>query len=470
MKMNLGQENEKQEFKTGLAQLEKGLKSLTAMLNRGGEGTVYFGVNDDGEVVGVNIGARSLMDIRERAAELIEPRIVCDIAELKDETGLRYIRLHAEGGDTPYSFDGRYYIRTVAADEQAGNDVLRKMLCAGETDLLTQITSDEQRLTFDGLNKMLSAHGIHVDDSAEILGNFGLKCRDGGYNLLAYLLSDQNRFIIKVMRFAGTDKTVVDERITLTGQCLLKSVEDVLNYFKIMHMPKKVDLDDGFRSETPLFDLQSFREAWINACVHNSWASRIPPSVYIFDDRIEIVSYGGLPYGLSEEGFFAGVSKPVNKRLFNVFITCDFSEQSGHGIPQIVKNYGRNAFSFRDGMVTVTIPLGYRQRRMVNSPSVGEYLVQYPGGVPFLWSPGSMPGTVSSGAYFDPALYLSQNQQNVLNFFEKNPRSTLSEAAEACGLSLGGVKKVVKSLQNAGLLFRRGEKSNSVWIVLQRNR
>ena len=69
--MNLGKENEKQEFKAGLGQLDKGLKSLSAMLNRGSEGTVVVGVDDDGTVKGLEIGKRTLLDIRSRAAELI---------------------------------------------------------------------------------------------------------------------------------------------------------------------------------------------------------------------------------------------------------------------------------------------------------------------------------------------------------------------------------------------------------------
>ena len=48
--MNIGTENETTEFKKSLSQLDKGLKSLSAMLNRNGYGTVYFGVNKDGEV------------------------------------------------------------------------------------------------------------------------------------------------------------------------------------------------------------------------------------------------------------------------------------------------------------------------------------------------------------------------------------------------------------------------------------
>lgn len=116
--VNLGFENEKQEFKAGLAQLDKGLKSLSAMLNRGREGAVYFGVDDDGNVKGLDIGKRTLLDIRSRAAELIDPRIMLDIKEMADEEGRTYIRVHAEGSDIPYSCDGRYYLRTASADEQ----------------------------------------------------------------------------------------------------------------------------------------------------------------------------------------------------------------------------------------------------------------------------------------------------------------------------------------------------------------
>jgi len=129
--MNLGKEDDKQEFKLGLAQLDKGLKSLAAMLNRGGRGTVYFGVDDDGTVRGLNVGKRTLLDIRARAAELIEPRVICTIEELHDEDGRAFIRVQAEGCDIPYACDGRYYIRTVSADEQIGSAQLRKMLIGG---------------------------------------------------------------------------------------------------------------------------------------------------------------------------------------------------------------------------------------------------------------------------------------------------------------------------------------------------
>ena len=434
--MNLGQENEQQEFKLGLGQLDKGLKSLSAMLNRGTEGTVFFGVDDDGTVKGLDIGKRTLLDIRSRAAELIEPRIILDIKELSDEDGRVYVRVHAEGSDIPYACDGRYYLRTASADEQIGSDLLRKILVSGDADMLMQISSENQRLTFQGMTEYLRNKGIHAAEEREFLNSFGMFNKDGRYNLLAYLLSDQNEMILKVMRFAGRDKTAVDERMSFSRQSLILSVQQVLDYFQMIGLSKKVDLSTGVRSETSLFDLQSFREAWINACVHNTWTDKIPPAVYIYDDRIEVVSYGGLPYGLSEEGFYTGTSKPVNHRLFNIFITCGFSEQSGHGVPQIVKRYGREAFSFRDDLLIVTIPFGFE--------------------------PDYVKARVMRETVQDR---LTDNQKAVICYLSDHPHALLQEAADACHLSLGGVKKIVGRLQEMKLLKREGAKNKPTWVV-----
>ena len=54
--MNVGDENELNEFKESLSQLDKGLKSMTAMLNKHGKGRVFFGVDDDDAVIGARCG------------------------------------------------------------------------------------------------------------------------------------------------------------------------------------------------------------------------------------------------------------------------------------------------------------------------------------------------------------------------------------------------------------------------------
>ena len=174
----------------------------------------------------------------------------------------------------------------------------------------------------------MTGRGNQRFEGSKTASGIGVGRKTTKYNLLAYLLSDQNEMVIKVIRFAGKDKTTLDQRAEFKGQCLLLTVQQVLECFTLFNLSKKITINAGIREETPLIESEAFREAWINACVHNTWIEQVPPSVYIYDDRLEVVSYGGLPFGLSEEGFFAGTSKPVNNRLFTIFIGCGFSERT----------------------------------------------------------------------------------------------------------------------------------------------
>lgn len=76
-----------------------------------------------------------------------------------------------------------------------------------------------------------------------------------------------------------------------------------------------VKIEGAVRQETKLFDFSCFREAWLNACLHNKWSRQTSPTVYLYSNRIEIISTGGLPADFSEEDFFKGRSKPVNIEL-----------------------------------------------------------------------------------------------------------------------------------------------------------
>ena len=307
--MNLGHENETLEFKESLGQLDKGLKSITAMLNRSGYGCVCFGVLDNGDVKGLTVGPNTLMDIRNKIKFLISPQALVHIEKVTVGK-LDYIKVTAHGSDIPYSCDGRYYIRNVAADETVSNEILRKMLTTSETDIIRRIPSEDQDLTFNQFDSFMSKYGIHTGSSISFHKNYGLKNDEGKFNLMAYLLSDQNNVSIKVVKFEGTDKSTMSERTDFGSQCLLRSVQEVLEYVKVNNAVK-VDLSGGIRKETPLLDYESFREAWINACLHNSWSEMLPPSVFVYDDRMEIVSYGGLPFGLSKEGFFKGTPRSI---------------------------------------------------------------------------------------------------------------------------------------------------------------
>lgn len=433
--MNIGFENEYQEFKDGLGQLDKGLKSLTSMLNKHGQATVYFGVDDDGNVCGLNIGKNTLMDIRNRICDKIEPRIYAEIQELTDDTGKKYIKVNANGFDIPYSFDGRYYLRNVSADEKASNDILRKMLATSDSDILRQMASPIQELTFTSLFGILAGNGIHPKPTLEFYSNYGLLNRDGKFNMNAYLLSNNNEISLKVVVFEGLDKSVMSKRTEYGSKCLLVSMSEVMQYFETINVTN-VNLDGALREEQPLFDYPSFREAWINACLHNDWKNGIAPSIYMFDNRIEIVSYGGLPFSLSKEGFYHGTSVPVNKSLLTVFMAAKFAEQSGHGVPTIVEKYGRDVFSFDDGMLKVTLPLSFIRPEV----TIRKRSIMFKKG-------------------------LTENQKKVIDILLADNSLTLDDVAKQIGISHAGVKKICSKLQDYGVLERVGAKRNGKWII-----
>lgn len=118
-----------------------------------------------------------------------------------------------------------------------------------------------------------------------------------------------------------------------------------------------VDVGGSPRKESRLFDFPCFRETWLNACLHNRWSRQTPPAVYMFEDRIEIISVGGLPDGLTLEEFYEGKSKPVNLELQQLMVQLDYIEQTGHGVPLIVSRYGKEVFDITENFITVTIPL-----------------------------------------------------------------------------------------------------------------
>ena len=113
--MNIGYETETIEFKKSTGELKEGIISLSSMLNKHSDGTVYFGVKNNGDVLGQEIGDRTLRDVSQMIANAIKPQIISTITlELLD--GNNVVKVHAQGSEKPYSAFGRYYIRSADED------------------------------------------------------------------------------------------------------------------------------------------------------------------------------------------------------------------------------------------------------------------------------------------------------------------------------------------------------------------
>lgn len=62
--MNIGKENEQIEFKKSTSELRAALDSISAILNKHGNGIIYFGVKDNGDVCGQQLGSDTIRDMR----------------------------------------------------------------------------------------------------------------------------------------------------------------------------------------------------------------------------------------------------------------------------------------------------------------------------------------------------------------------------------------------------------------------
>ena len=428
--MNFGMETELVEFKKTTGELKEGIVSLASMLNKNGKGTLYFGVKNDGEVIGQQIGDRTLREISQGIANGIKPQVIPTIImELCDDKNV--IKVAVEGDERPYSAYGKYYMRSADEDREISPQQLRSLMLS-VSDSIVNIEANNQELTFDQLKMLYVGNGLTLRENT-FKQNLNLLTRDGAYNLMAAILADVNSYSIKVAVFRGTDKTELVKRNEYGYKCMLVAVKQVLDYMEALN-DTVVDVGGSLRKESKLFDFSCFREAWLNACLHNRWSRQTPPVVYMFEDRIEIVSVGGLPDGLTLEEFYEGKSKPVNLELQQIMVQLDYIEQTGHGVPLIVSKYGKEVFDITENFITVTIPLNKKKK-------------------------------VESGLLEKEEQMIDEYDEEILRLMEKNSSIKVSEISKQIGLGTTTITKRIRQLRERGIIERIGAKKNGHWIV-----
>lgn len=426
--MNIGMETETVEFKKTTGELKEGMISIASMLNKSGRGILYFGVRNDGEVVGQQIGDRTMREISQGIAVAIKPQIIPTIMmELCD--GKNVIKVTVEGDEKPYSAYGKYYMRSADEDREIAPQQLRNLMLS-ISDSIVNIEANNQQLTFEQLKTLYAGNNLTLRENT-FKQNLNLLTRAGTYNLMASILADSNSYSIKVAVFRGTDKTDLIKRNEYGYKCMLVAVKQVLDYMEALN-DTVVDVGGSLRKERQMFDFSCFREAWLNACLHNRWSRQTPPAVYMFDDRIEIISVGGLPDGLTLEEFYEGKSKPVNLELQQIMVQLDYIEQTGHGVPLIVSKYGREVFDITENFITVTIPLNKGVKEKDN---------------------------------LEKKRLIDNKDEEILRLMQENSSISVNEMSKQINLGTTMLTKRIRRLKEEGLVERRGSKKKGQWIV-----
>ena len=161
---NLGRESETLEFKESTVELEDALIAMVAMLNKRRHGTICFGVRNDGEVIGQDVGKRTITKISQAFKNHIDPAVIPRI-DVMSEEGKEYLMVRAEGSDRPYAFRGDIYIRSGEENKRIPMSELRKLF-QSSSDLLRMSKAVDQNLTFGDLCYRLVRRGLHAEDGA----------------------------------------------------------------------------------------------------------------------------------------------------------------------------------------------------------------------------------------------------------------------------------------------------------------
>lgn len=336
-------------------------KEVVAFLNSKDGGVIYIGIDKHGNVVGVIDADQEQLLIKDRLKNNIVPSclglfdLVLEQNESKD-----IIKIIVAGGyEKPY-YVKKYglsekgaFIRIGSAAEPMSAGQIESLFSKRIRNSIGNIQSPQQDLKFQQLH--IYYQSVEKTLNEQFARNLELLTEDGKYNYVAYLMNDVNAISIKVARYKGLDRVDLIESNEYGYESLVKGTKQVLDKLNIENRTiTKITAKE--RDEKRLWNAIALREAIINAFVHNDYTREIAPKFELFDDRIEITSYGSLPAGLSQAEFFDGFSVPRNKELMRIFKDLDLVEQLGSGIPRILKAYAKDCFQFSENFLRLTLP------------------------------------------------------------------------------------------------------------------
>ena len=423
------------------------VKEIVSFLNGNG-GIIIIGVKDNGTVVGVDKVDEVLRKISDIITNQIEPNPQDEIrSELKFDEGKIIVAININKGRRHLYCQKKYGYSSTGCNIRIGTTCkemtteqikIRYEQKFIDTEYMLKKRASLSDLSFRELKIYYSENGYHIENGS-FETNFNLKNKNNEYNLLAELLSDRNNIPLIFVKFQGKDKASISERSNYGYGCLLTSYIKIKNRLQAENICIS-DTTVRPRKDVYLFNYDCVNEAILNALVHNDWTIT-EPQISMFDDRLEILSHGGLPNGMTEKQFFDGISKPRNTTLMRIFLNMGLAEHTGHGIPTIIKEYGKDIFEIENNYIKCVIPFNKDVVNKVENKNVGKNVGKKIG--------------------------LNKTEIKVIDLLIENPNYTYEELAENIGVTKRTIERAFKTLQEKKLIERIGSNRKGSWIILK---
>lgn len=337
------------------------LKTVSAYANYH-DGVIVIGVTDKGECSGVDHPEEIRLSIENAINDSLEPKPFYEIEKAEYETKILVLLKVYKGDYTPYTFKQKAYKRMDTSTVQVDRHAYEELILQGRNSSLEELPADFQNLSFQFLStKLKQRMGIHFL-SDDLLITLRLKS-SGKYNNAAMLLSDENPMEnaeIQLIAYRNDSVKEIKDRQILKGISVLEQYEKCMDFF-VKHINVGEVIDGPYRKTMEDIPLVAYREAIANMIVHRDYSRHGAARVEVFADRIEVVSPGGLPIGISEDEYLQGkVSVARNRILADIFLRLKIIEKLATGVRRIKEYYKESKtkpqFLVSENTILVVLP------------------------------------------------------------------------------------------------------------------
>lgn len=333
------------------------LKTVSAFSNYDG-GEILFGVDDDGNIKGLSDVKQACLDIENKINDSISPQ---PNYTLEIQNNEQTIKLSVKSGlQKPYLYKSKAYKRNDTATIEVDTLEFSRLVLEGKNIRFEELPCKDQELSFEILQSNLKEK-IQIETfNKDTLKTLNLYDDVNGFNNAAGLLADKNHFPgIDIVKF-GENISIIQKRITFENTSVLGIYEKALSVFRDYYQYEVIQGAD--RKMVEKIPEAAFREAIANALIHRVWDVDLQIRVSMFDDRIEVVSPGGLPSGITKDEYLSGkLSVLRNRNLANVFYRLGFVEIFGTGITRIKQIYSealtKPGFEVSENAIKIILPI-----------------------------------------------------------------------------------------------------------------
>ena len=333
------------------------LKTVSAFSNYDG-GSILFGIDDNGNVKGLPDIKQACLDIENKINDSISPQ---PNYTLEVQNNNQTIKLTVKSGiQKPYLYKSKAYKRNDTATIEVDTLEFSRLILEGKNIRFEELPCKDQELSFEILYSKLK-ESVQIETfNRDTLKTLNLYDNVNGYNNAGGLLADRNHFSgIDMVKF-GESISIIQKRVTFENISILDVYEKAIAVFRDYYEYEVIQEAD--RKKVEKIPEVAFREAIANSLIYRVWDVESQIRVLMFDDRIEVVSPGGLPSGITVNEYLSGkLSALRNRNLANVFYRLGFVEIFGTGIIRIKQLYeeslAKPEFEVSENAIKVVLPI-----------------------------------------------------------------------------------------------------------------